>query len=104
MDKKVEHCYRCGEFNKNLVSANEKLSQAICEFGNAVDKEESLLPVTKNEIIGIINSIVGGYPSTLMAPIVFETFSKIVNGHIYEVPEIKSLWDIVEDIVNKSKT
>ena len=104
MDEKLSHCYRCEPYTKSfIVDGNEKLVKAIRDFGNAVDANEDLIPETKNEIVGILNTLVGSYPSTIRVASIFDTFSKIVKGHISGIATIEVLWAIVENDVKSDK-
>lgn len=97
MDQELSHCYRCKLYTESFIAdGNEKLAKAICDFGNAVDANESIIPESKNEIIGILNSIIGGYPSTIKVSSIFDNFSKMVKSRISGIAMIEPLWQVVE--------
>ena len=104
MDEKLSHCYRCELNTKSMIAGgNESLLKAIRDFGNSIDANEDLSPENKNEIVGILNTVVAGYPSTIRVASVFETFSKIVKGHISGMATIEVLWSIIERNGKNSK-
>lgn len=104
MDEKLSHCYRCELNTKSLMAdGHETLLKAIRDFGNAVDTNKDLSPKTKNEIVGILNTVVDGYPSTIKVASVFKALSKIVKEHISGMATIEVLWSIIENNVKNTK-
>lgn len=101
-DKKISPCYSCElNFKKLVTDGYESLVKAIQVFGNEVAVDEDLSPEIKNEIVGILNAVVGGYPSTIQVASIFKTFSKIVKEHISGKDKIEALWSTVE--INATK-
>lgn len=83
------------------MDGNQDLVQAICLFGNAVDSCDKLSEEAKNEIIGILNTLIGGYPSTILVSSIFRTFSIIVKKHISNVQKEEELWNKIEILAKK---
>jgi len=104
MPEKINRCYRCQLYIRQHISAdsNQDLVKAICLFGEAVDSCYKLSEEAKNEIIGILNAIIGGYPSTILVPSIFCSFSIIVKKHLANVSEGEDLWNKIEILAKNS--
>lgn len=103
MPGKINRCYRCQPYIRQHIVAdgNQDLVQAICLFGDAVDSCDKLSEEAKNEIIGILNAIIGGYPSTILVSSIFCSFSIIVRKHISNVSKGEDLWNKIEIFAKK---
>lgn len=104
MTKKINSCYRCQPYIKQHITTddNQDLVRAICIFGDAVDSCDNLSEEAKNEIVGILNAIIGGYPSTILVSSIFNSFSIIVRKHIFNIKKGEDLWNKIE-IIAKNK-